>query len=164
MDNNRLNYKTNANIFKDNDYETDMNILKDLLPFIEKYNIIYDPFYCNGFVIKEWEKLGKKCINEKKNAFDRETPNMDICITNPPFDSKEKCIKLLLSFNKPFIILFPIDTLGSKWIKKYFDKLQFIIPNGRYNFYKNGEKTKSCWFDTMWICYNINLKHNIIKI
>ncbi len=34
--------KINSKIFKDDDYETTENILKDLLPFIENYNIIYD--------------------------------------------------------------------------------------------------------------------------
>ena len=164
--NSRLNYKQNTQIFKDDDYETTENILKDLLPFIEDYNIIYDPFYCDGFVINEWNKLNKKCINEKKDAFNREHPkDFDILISNIPFSCKEKCVELGFKLNKPFIMLMPIDTLGSKWIKKYFNKLEFIIPNGRYNFYKkNQEKKSSSWFDTMWICYNINLEHKIIKL
>ena len=164
--NSRLNYKQNTQIFKDDDYETTENILKDLLPFIEDHNIIYDPFYCDGFVINEWNKLNKKCINEKKDAFNREHPkDFDILISNIPFSCKEKCVELGFKLNKPFIMLMPIDTLGSKWIKKYFNKLEFIIPNGRYNFYKkNQEKKSSSWFDTMWICYNINLEHKIIKL
>jgi hypothetical protein len=164
--NNRLNHKVNTKLFKDDDYETTNNILKDLLPFIEDYNIIYDPFYCNGLVIDEWKKLNKICINEKKDAFNREHPNnFDILISNIPFSCKEKCIELGFELNKPFIMLMPIDTLGSKWIKKYFNKLEFIIPNGRYNFYKkNQEKKSSSWFDTMWICYGLNLENKIIKI
>ena len=69
-----LQNKINSKIFKDDDYETTENILKDLLPFIENYNIIYDPFYCNGLVIDEWKKLNKICINEKLDAFNREHP------------------------------------------------------------------------------------------
>jgi hypothetical protein len=163
--NSRLKLKTNSTIFKDDDYETDNTILKDLLPFIKDYNKIYDPFYCNGLVIEEWKKLNKICINEKKDAFNREHPKeYDIIISNIPFSCKKKCIELGFELNKPFIYLTTIDTLGSKWIKKYFDKLQFIIPNGRYNFYKNGIKTKSCWIDTMWICYGLNLENKIIKL
>jgi len=161
----RLNKKGNALEFKDDDYETSKEILTDLLPFIKDYNIIYDPFYCNGKVIEEWKELDKECINEKKDAFNREHPeNFDILISNIPFSCKEKCVELGVELNKPFILLMPIDSLGSKWIKKYFDKLQFIIPSGRYNFLKKGLKTKGCWFDTMWICYKLNLEEKIIKL
>ena len=74
----RLSCKINSIKFKDDDYETHTKILKDLLPFIEKYNIIYDPFYCNGYVKKEWSKLNKKCINDKLDAYTRNTPEFDI--------------------------------------------------------------------------------------
>ena len=69
-----------------------------------------------------------------------------------------------MKLNKPFILLMPIDALGSKWIKKYFNDLQFIIPNGRYSFIKNGSKTNSAWFDTMWVCYKVNLPQKLIKL
>ena len=161
----RLNRKSNAVEFKDDDYETSKEILKDLLPFIKDYNIIYDPFYCKGKVKEEWKELNKICINEKKDAFNREHPeNYDIIISNIPFSIKKKCMELFFSLNKPFIILTTIDSLGSKWIKKYFDDLQFIIPNGRYSFIKNGIKTNSSWFDTGFICYGLNLEEKIIKL
>ena len=128
----RLNKKGSALKFKDDDYETPSDILTNLLPYLEKDKIIYDPFYCNGTIIKEWKKLDYICINEKKDAFDREHPNFDYLISNIPFSCKEKCIELGIQLNKPFIMLMPIDALGSKWINKYWDKLQFVIPNGRF--------------------------------
>ena len=166
MDNthNRLSSKKNAVKFTDDDYETPKKVLEDLLPFIKDHNIIYDPFYCQGHVIKEWEELGKVCINEKKDAFDREHPEFDIMISNIPFSMKEKCVQLALSLNKPFALLMPIDALGSKWIKKYFNDLQFIIPNGRLQFLKNGKQTNKCWFDTMWVCTKLDLDNKIVKI
>ena len=61
------------------------------------------------------------------------------------------------------MLLMPIDALGSLWIGKYFDKLQYIIPKKRYNFYKKGvEKKSSSWFDTMWVCYKMDLERDII--
>ena len=161
----RLIQKGKAVKFKDDDYETSKEILNDLLPYITDYNIIYDPFYCDGYVIKEWEALNKTCINEQKDAFDREHPEFDIMISNIPFSCKEKCVELGVQLNKPFILLMPIDSLGSKWIRKYFDELQFIIPSGRYNFYKKScTKKSSAWFDTMWICKGLNLDKKIIKL
>ena len=61
-------------------------------------------------------------------------------------------------------MLCPVDILVREYMNKYFDKLQFIVPKKRYSFSKNGEKTKSSWFDTFWICYNINLDDKIIKL
>ena len=161
----RIIKKAKAVKFTDDDYETPSKILKDLIPFINEHNIIYDPFYCNGRVIDEWKELDKICLNDKQDAFNRIHPEkFDIVISNIPFSCKEDCVKLGFELEKPFIMLMPIDSLASKWIKKYFDKLQFIIPSGRYSFLKNGEKTKGCWFDTMWICHGLNLEKNIIKL
>tara|TARA_R110000823_G_scaffold297501_1_gene417627 strand:+ start:180 stop:671 length:492 start_codon:yes stop_codon:yes gene_type:complete len=161
---NRLNYKKSAVEFKDDAYETPKEVLKMLIPYIKDYNIIYDPFYCQGRVKKDWEELGKSCINEKLDAFTRDTPEFDIAISNIPFSCKEKCMELFFKLNKPFIILMPIDTMSSVWINKYFDKLQFIIPRKRLNFSKNGIVAGSCWFDTCFYCYGINLAKIIIKL
>ena len=85
-----LNLITNAQKFKDDDYETTKEILELLIPYIKDFNKIYDPFYCAGRVKKNWEELGKKCYNEKLDAFDREPPqDFDITISNIPFSMKE---------------------------------------------------------------------------
>tara|TARA_R110002012_G_scaffold100597_1_gene239284 strand:- start:1344 stop:1856 length:513 start_codon:yes stop_codon:yes gene_type:complete len=150
--------------FKNDDYETPSCVLSDLIPYIKNHKTIYDPFYCKGLVIVEWAKLNKHCINEKQDAFNREHPNYDILISNIPFSLKKECIELALSLSKPFALLMPIDTLGSKWMNKYFDKLQFIIPQKRYNFYKEGVYETKCWFNTMWVCSGLNLNEKIIKL
>ena len=161
----RLNRKTTTLEFKDDDYETPKYILEMLLPFIKDYKKIYDPFYCAGRVKKDWEELGKICYNEKLDAFDRTPPeDFDITISNIPFSIKEKCMKLFFDLKKPFIILMPIDGMGSKWINKYFDKLQFIIPNKRLHFSKNGKLGKGSWFDTCFYCYGLDLNKDIIKL
>tara|TARA_R110000824_G_scaffold321815_1_gene508612 strand:- start:61 stop:564 length:504 start_codon:yes stop_codon:yes gene_type:complete len=162
--NSRFNFKGNDVKFKDDDYETPKKVLQDIIPFISKDKIIYDPFYCDGYVKTEWKDLGYECLNNKVDAYIPVKFDFDIIITNPPFSMKKKVIDLCLSYNKPFMILLPIDTLGSKWIKPYFNKFQYLIPNGRYNFYKKNKDNKGAWFDTMWLCYNINLDNTIIKL
>lgn len=160
-----LTLKTNAQKFKDDDYETTKEILELLIPYIKDYNKIYDPFYCAGRVKKNWEELGKICYNEKLDAFDREPPqDFDITISNIPFSMKEKCMKLFFDLKKPFVILMPVSAIGSKWISKYFDKLQLIIPHKRLNFSKNGKMGAGAWFDTCFYCYGLNLKKDIIKL
>ena len=152
--NSLLKLKGNSIKFKDDDYETPKDILEMLLPFIKDYDKIYDPFYCAGRVKKDWETLGKICYNEK----------LDITISNIPFSMKEKCMKLFLELGKPFIILMPIDAMGSKWINKYFNKLQFIIPHKRLNFSKDGKMGGGAWFDTCFYCYGLNLDKTITKL
>ena len=102
--NSRLKKKDNANKFKDDDYETSKEILEDLIPYIKDHKIIYDPFYCDGYVITEWKKLDKECINEKKDAFNREHPEFDIMVSNIPFSCKEKCVDLGFKFIKKVIL------------------------------------------------------------
>jgi len=161
----RLNLKGAAVEFKDNDYETPKAILELIMPYIQDYNIIYDPFYCAGRVIDEWAALGKTCINEKLDAFNRTHPqNYDIIISNIPFSIKKQSMKLFMDLNKPFIILMPIDAMGSKWIKEYWDKLQFIIPPKRMSFTKDGVLGKGAWFDTCFYCYGLNMDKTIIKL
>ena len=88
----------------------------------------------------------------------------DVIISNIPFTLKKKCVELGFKLDKPFAFLMPIDALGSVWIRKYFDRLQFLIPKGRYNFLKNGKIGAGSWFDTMWVCYGLNLPDKIIKL
>tara|TARA_R110000764_G_scaffold111794_1_gene198556 strand:- start:546 stop:1046 length:501 start_codon:yes stop_codon:yes gene_type:complete len=163
--NSLLNFKGNSAEFKDDDYETPKNILEMLLPYIKDFTKIYDPFYCAGRVKKNWEELEKICYNEKLDAFNRDPPDdFDITISNIPFSMKEKTMKLFFDLKKPFIILMPINAMGSKWINKYFSKLQFLIPNKRLHFSKNGKLGKGSWFDTCFYCYGLNLENDIIKL
>lgn len=164
--NKHLQLKTASKLFKDDDYETPLSALKILLPFIKDYNIIYDPFYCNGSIVDYWRELDKICINEKLDAFNRKHPeDYDIAISNIPFSIKEKCMELFFKLEKPFIILMPIDAMGTKWINKYFSRLQFIIPHTRINFEKkNQDCKKGSWFNTCFYCYGLNLEKDIIKL
>ena len=41
------------------------------------------------------------------------------------------------------------------------EQYDFIIPKSRIHFVKNGEQTKSSWFDTIWVCYNMGLENDI---
>ena len=154
---------------KDDDWETPLYVLKDLENIIPTGSIIYDPFYCKGYVKKCWNLLGYECINEDKNAFDKTThpSNFDYIVSNIPFSKKQKIFKFFTETypDKPIIFLIPSECMCSKWIKSYWDKLQFIIPNGRYSFYKKSQKkVSSFWKNTCWYCFNCNLTEKIVRI
>ncbi len=63
-----LKMKTNSKIFKDDDYSTKIETLQDILPFIKKDCKIYDPFYCDGYVKKQWKTLGYDIHHQKVDA------------------------------------------------------------------------------------------------
>ena len=162
-----LNMKENAKIFKDDDYSTKIETLEDVVPFIKKTDKIYDPFYCDGYVKEQWKKLGFDIHHEKVDAFNLNLiPDYDIMISNIPFSCKEKCVKHALSLGKPFMLIMPISAIGSRWIVKYWDDLQFIVPDGRYSYYKPdyAERKSASWFDSVWVCSKMNLDEKIIKL
>ena len=75
---------------------------------------------------------------------------------------KPKVFKRLAEIDKPFMMLVPVSTMTKKFLKTYFqDKIQIVIPKSRIHFVKNGEQTKSSWFDTCWITYKMNLEKDI---
>jgi hypothetical protein len=162
-----LNMKENAKIFKDDDYSTKIETLEDVVPFIKKTDKIYDPFYCDGYVKEQWKKLGFDIHHQKVDAFNLNLiPDYDIMISNIPFSCKEKCVKHALSLGKPFMLLMPLHAIGSRWIVKYWDDLQFIVPDGRYSYYKPdyAERKSASWFDSVWVCSKMNLDEKIIKL
>jgi hypothetical protein len=162
-----LNMKENAKIFKDDDYSTKIETLEDVVPFIKKTDKIYDPFYCDGYVKEQWKKLGFDIHHQKVDAFNLNLiPDYDIMISNIPFSCKEKCVKHALSLGKPFMLIMPISAIGSRWIVKYWDDLQFIVPDGRYSYYKPdyAERKSASWFDSVWVCSKMNLDEKIIKL
>ena len=164
----RLNLKGNATKFKDDDYETPKEIIEDIIKFIpDNVKTIYDPFYCKGNIVKAFNDLGYKCINEKKDAFNREHPKDDeyeLIFSNVPFSLKKESFKLFESLNKPYIILTTVDYMGSNGISDFFDNLQFILPKSRYWFLKNNESKSGAWFDTCFYCKGLKLEKDIIKL
>jgi len=57
------------------------------------------------------------------------------------------------------ILISYIHTNPSKYKNK---NIQLIRPNGRINYIKNGELTKSVSFISMFYCYKMNLPSDIV--
>ena len=52
------------------DYETDIDTWRNLLPFLGKDEVIYDPYWCTGKAGVIWTELGYKNIHRPLNFFD----------------------------------------------------------------------------------------------
>ena len=85
----------------------------------------------------------------------------DCVISNPPFSLKFKIIKRLVSFNKPFILLFPFGSINTSAFLDAFDNntndISLIIPKGRIKFIVDGSVAKSPSFETCYLCYKIGI-------
>lgn len=158
----------NKKLKKHDDYLTPKYAWENILEFIPKNKIIWEPFYCEGTSGKILGELGLKVIHKDIDFFIHDLG--DIIITNPPFSIKEKVLTRLKELGKPFILILPSPTMTCQYIRKLFaeekDRLQLIIPRRRIQFIKVEDKKLStpnkCNFDSWYYCWKMNLPHDII--
>lgn len=147
---------------KDDDYMTPKEVWESIAHLIPKDKKIWECFYGDGKSGEYLSDLGFQVEHHKIDFFDVPSFNYDILVSNPPYSMKPKIFKRLSEIDKPFMMLVPVSTMTKKFLKTYFqDKIQIIIPKSRIHFVKNGEQTKSSWFDTCWITYKMNLEKDI---
>ena len=152
---------------KNDDYETPEEAFELLLPYIDTSNVIYEPFYCEGKAKEFLNNIGyKNVIHENEDFYvNWEHYKFDVIITNPPYSCKVHVFKELYKIGKPFALLVPVSTISKLFLKKIFGndlhKIQLIIPNKRIHFIKNGIQSNRNWFDTVFLCYKLNLDKDI---
>jgi hypothetical protein len=154
--------------FKKNDeYFTSLDTWKLIVPFIPKDFIIWECFYSkNSKSANYLRELGFDVISENIDFYTYNLGN--IIISNPPFSDLKKIMKRLYEIDKCFILIVPISKICCKYMKIFKNKLQIIIPPKRINFIKcdlNGNIIKqpnSCNFDSIYLCYKINLDSDIV--
>jgi len=148
-----INYK------KQDNYETPFASFKLIHKYLDKSNIVWSPFYCNGLVSEHWTKLGMKHIHLNKDFFTFAPKEYDIIVDNPPYSIKYQIFKRCIELNKPFSLFVPLDTLERKYLKELIgnNDLQIIIPNVRTIFIDNEYKNNNPPFKSCWFCYKMNL-------
>ena len=102
-------------------------IVDHIAKYLPKDKIIWCPFD------EEWSafyqrlnELGYKAVRsslaEGQDFFEYEPERWDVIVSNPPFAIKDKVLERLYSFNKPFAILLPLNSLqGGKRFKLFND-------------------------------------------
>eukprot|EP00970_Alexandrium_tamarense_P007145 scaffold1250_cov190-Alexandrium_tamarense.AAC.7 len=122
-------YPTNP----DDHCETPLQSYQDILPILNELRKgtgateretlkIYDPYFCNGSVVKHLASLGYTNVyNKKEDCYkvwkQRKEPPFDAFLTNPPYsdDHIDKLMEYLASpsfDNKPWLLLMP------SWVHK----------------------------------------------
>ena len=146
----------------DDSYMTPQHVWESIAHLLPKDKIIYEPFYGDGKSGEYLAELGFSVEHHKIDFFDDPSFNYDIIVSNPPYSMKPKIFKRVALLDKPFMLLVPVSTMTKQFLKKYFqDKIQIVIPKGRIHFVKNSLQTKGSWFDTLWVCYKMNLEKDI---
>ena len=153
------------------DYNTPLYVWEMLLDYLnlDKNTKIYEPFYSNGVAKNYLAKLGyNNVIHENMNFFDNyDKYDYEIIISNPPYSIKKNILKTLYNIDKPFVLIVPTAIISKLYMKTIFgkdiDKLQFIIPNRRIQFERlDGYNQKRTAFDTIFLCYKMNLQRDIV--
>jgi len=149
-----------SKIGKKDDYDTQDAPLDLLFKYIPKDQIVFDPYFNTGNIIKYYINNKIKFIHDDQDAFNY-FPEFDILVSNPPYSIKKKCFEDAFQRGKPFALLVPLDTIERQyWTDMFKDKdFTLIIPKKRYQF---ALKKMSCPFKTIWITYGFNLNKQII--
>jgi len=155
---------------KHNDYSTPDYGWDEIINFIPKDKIIYEPFYLDGGSGKYLKSKGLNVIHENVDFYNKDNhKNYDFILSNPPFDNCKGLFKFLDELNKPFMLLLPTLKLHTNYISNFFNgkKIQIIVPRRRVHFmkYVDGKEVegwkKGTAFDCVWICYKMNFDKDI---
>jgi hypothetical protein len=156
-----MEFMTNEAFLKDNEYMTPKAVWESIKSYIPADKVIWEAFYGDGKSGKFLQELGFKVIHEKIDFF-KENKG-DVIVSNPPFSRKMDVLKRLKTLDKPFILLLPASTLGTKTLQELFGKdIQVIVPKGRISYIKKGEQTNGVWFASFFYCYKMNLPRDLL--
>ena len=155
-------YPTNA----DDHCETPLQSYNDILPILNelckslgganksKDSIrIYDPYYCNGSVVKHLASLGYTNVyNKKEDCYaiwesqdKKEHPQYDVFLTNPPY-SDDHIEKLMTHVTSPSFGTKPWLLLMPNWVHKkdyYVNAISGNANNGKDKS-KRGKENNRC--------------------
>ncbi len=149
------------------DYFTPLSVwdmISDLLP---RDVVIWEAFYNKASQsASHLRSLGCQVVWEDVDFFTHDLG--DVIVTNPPFSNKTAVMQRLVLLDKPFILLLPIHSLCTKYMRDSFmNKLQVIVPNGRIHYERSDESganrlLKRTSFDSIFVCYKMNLPRDVL--
>lgn len=153
---------------KNNDeYYTPKEVWKNIVEYLPKDRVLWECFYsANSRSAEHLRSLGCTVVYEDVDFFNS---NMgEIIVTNPPFSMKERVMTRLRELDKPFILLLPFHSVCTRFVKTLFkNTLQIIIPNTRIHYESkddngNMRTLKRTSFDSVYVCYKINLPRDML--
>lgn len=174
----------------DDHCESPLEAYKDIVLFLKDCNdrksssaeiFVYDPYFCNGAVVKNLNSLGFSNVhNRKEDCYkvwgSSSYPSHDVLVTNPPYSGNhiERLMEHVTSKsfgNRPWMLLMP------QWVHKkdyYISKTKgirpfYLIPRKRYVYlpppsFRESKKSdvhkKSSPFVSMWFIWGGTTQQN----
>lgn len=130
-------------------------------PFSEEWSMFYRR------LIEEGYRVVRSSLSEGQNFFEYEPEKFDLIVDNPPFSLKDKVLERLYSFNKPFAILLPLNSLQGKTRYKYFKQgIQLLSFDARVCYHDREHMenvVKGSPFATAYFCRDLLPKDLIVE-
>lgn len=152
------------NFQKNDNYSTPLSAWKNIVDYLPKDKVYWDPFYMNGNSKDHLESLGLNVIHEDIDFFESaDLLEYDIIITNPPFSIKRRVLDKLFEIGKPFLLIMPVNVITYKFYRKFVNETTLIIPPSRIQFVKSdGINQGSCPFDCFYYFWKFDLPTKLI--
>ena len=101
----------------------------------------------------------RSILIEGQDFFRYEPENWDILVSNPPFSKKDEVLKRAFSFNKPFALLLPVNSIQSKKrFEIWGNEIQMLCFDGRICYHTHGDMlhdTNGIHFGSAYFCRDI---------
>ena len=131
------------------------------LPFDDEWSMFYQRLTEEGF------KVIRSSLSEGKDFFEYEPDTWDFIVSNPPFSIKDKVLERLYSFNKPFAVLLPLNSLQGKTRYKYFSQgIQLLSFDARVSYHDRehmDKPVKGSPFATAYFCRDVLPRDLIVE-
>ena len=157
---------------EDNELYTPAYAVDHIIKYLPKDKIIWCPFSEEWSMFyrrltEEGYRVVRSSLSEGQNFFEYEPEKFDLIVDNPPFSVKDKILERLYSFNKPFAILLPLNSLQGKTRYKYFKQgIQILSFDSRVSYHDKDHMdsvVKGSPFATAYFCRDLLPKDLIIE-
>ena len=152
-------------VVKNDEYYTKKESWTDIAQYLPRDKVIWECFYSERSRSAEYlRELGFDVVYKPVDFFEENLG--DILVSNPPFSKKKEVFARLKELGKPFVMLVPTNTIHTKYFTETFhdEQIQLIMPWRKrqfdspiYNLHPRG-----CSFNTLYVCYKMNLPKDVI--
>lgn len=155
---------------KDDELYSPYYITDHIIKYLPKDKIIWTPFDCQWSAFYQRLKetgyrVVRSSIQEGQDFFMYEPSEWDIIVSNPPYSIKDEVLERLYSFNKPFAVLLPLNSLQGKSRYRFFQQgIQLLTFDARVCYHDINHMdtvVKGSPFASAYFCRNL-LPENLI--
>lgn len=149
---------------EDNELYTPFYAVDPIIKYLPKGKVIWCPFdeKWSAFYVHLRElgyRVVRSSLSDGQDFFKYEPERWDLIVSNPPFSLKDKVLERLYSFQKPFAVLLPLNSLQGKTRYKYFSGgVQLLSFDARICFHNREnmvQVTKGTPFASAYFCRDL---------